>query len=790
MRYCAQMAVMPLLASVVFWSQGLEAAEQDSGSGAPTAQTVELVTITATLRPTPLLELPASSTVYAADRLAAANVTTPKQLVSLAPGLGVINSIGESFGQLVRVRGVATSGADIGLESAVGVTIDGVPLSRPNLAILDLQGVERVELLRGPQGTLFGRNTTAGVLNVVTERPSFTRRFEASSGAASRDGWEVRTMAEGTIVESVLAGRLDALAGSSDGYTRNVTTRQVYGGRDRQQLRGQLLWVPSSSLQIRLIADYLRHEGTTNGPVYRVVGPTGAIIESLSGLPFSGSAQASDVTQIDNDGPRHEESKIAGLTAQANWQTNLGEVTAVTSYRNAEAARSYDVDNSPADLANDPRDGERFNSFTYEMRLQGERGRLDYLIGAFFGREIITSRDNFLLGSDVELYANALSGGFIPLFTGLPLGENFPAGAGVFDVFRQRTTSAALFSHHIVALSDRLSLTLGGRYTHQKKSIAADISSNNPACDAAISNFGPELTGVPLSLQGLICIPNLDPRYDGKFRASSSEDNGSGTVALSHQFGEMFSAYAQYSRGYKGGGYQLDRSVMDPLAPALSEIAFDAETADSFELGARAYSQDGIWHISASLFHTSFNDYQFSFFTGINRRTQNVPELVTKGFEVEAALRPVPFLEFTLATSYQEVIFGKSGFPAGLTQLQGSTSPIAPRWVVVGTVSYGQEIGNLGLNLFGNANLRWQSRTNVGASATPTPDFIQESYAVAGARIGVSGRDNHWRLEFWGRNIFNHRAWSILNNTTLQPGSISGYVSDPRTLGLTGTLSW
>ena len=507
-------------------------------------------------------------------------------------------------------------------------------------------------------------------------------------------------------------------------------------------------------------------------------------------MPLIASPQARDLTQIDNNGPRFEENEVAGLTTQADWQTGLGEVTAVASYRSAEAARSYDVDNSPADLANDPRDGERFNSFTYEMRLQGERGRLDYLFGVFFGREVITSRDSFLLGSDAESYIHALSGGVIPVFTGLPVGENFPTGTGVFDVFRQRTTSAAFFTHHIFALSERMSLTLGGRYTHQEKSLAAEISSNNPACNGAITNFGPELIGVPAALQGLICIPNLDPRYDGIFVDERSEENGSGTAALSHRLTDTLNAYVQYSRGYKGGGYQLDRSGMDPLAPALSQVAFDAESVDSFEFGLRSFSEDGIWRVGAALFHTTFNDYQFSFFTGINRRTQNVPELVTKGFEVEAGLRPVPSLEFTLATSYQEVVFGDSGFPTGLTQLEGSTPPVAPRWVVVGTVSYSRKIGNLGLNAFGNADIRWQSRSDVGASATPSPDFIQESYAVVGARAGLSGRANNWRLEFWGRNIFNQRAWSILNNTTLQPGSISGFVSDPQTLGITGTLIW
>ena len=168
----------------------------------------------------------------------------------------------------------------------------------------------------------------------------------------------------------------------------------------------------------------------------------------------------------------------------------------------------------------------------------------------------------------------------------------------------------------------------------------------------------------------------------------------------------------------------------------------------------------------------------------------NVPKLVTKGAEVEAAYRLLDPVELSVSGVYQEAIFGDSGFPRGLTQLQGSTAPIAPRWVVVGAASYRQPFGSLGVTGFANVDVRWQSKSNVGASATPSANFLQAAYAVVDARLGTEAHDRNWKIELWARNLFNQRSWSILNNTTLQPGSISGFVTDPRSMGLTGTLAW
>jgi outer membrane receptor protein involved in Fe transport len=755
----------------------------------PTEQS-EQVVITATDRPTPILDVAGSASVYSADRLDNAHVTDVKQLITLAPSLNVINSIGESFGQLIALRGVATSGADMGLESTVAVTVDGVVLTRANLAVFDFQGVDRVEVLRGPQGTLFGANTTGGVINVLTRRPDFTPHFEAAATYGERDQRDLRLSAEGPLISSKLAGRLDIVAGAVDGYLSNPNTGAVYGGRHRDEARAQLLFVPTNDIDIRLIADYLHHGGTVNSPVYRIVGPTGAVIKQLSGLAIIPSFDARDLSQIDNAAPRFEKNDSAGVSTEANWFSRAGRLTVIASYRSAKTDRSYDVDNSPADLANDPRDGERYNQATFEMRLQGKIDRFDYLFGAYAARGLIVSRDSYTAGTELDAYVNALASGHVPAFTGLAAGNNLPAGSGVFDVFRQRTTSYAGFTHQVISLSDSLSLALGARYTAESKSLSAAIATDNPGCTNAVALHGRDLSGVPASMRGMICVPNLDPRYDGNYASDIDEGNWSGLASLNERFSESLSAYVSYSRGYKGGGFQLDRSGMNPVTPSLSQVAFRPETADSEEAGLRLISPDGAWRAGATLFHTSFNDYQFSYFAGLNRRTLNVPELFTKGVEAEAAYRPLPELELSFSGTYQEAVFGRSGFPSDLTQLEGSTAPLAPRWVAVSTVSYRTPIADLGVVVFGDADLRWQSTSNVGASAAPSANFLQGSYAVFGARIGAEAPDKHWRVELWARNLFDQRAWSILSSTTLQPGSISGFVTDPRSMGVTATLAW
>ena len=244
-------------------------------------------------------------------------------------------------------------------------------------------------------------------------------------------------------------------------------------------------------------------------------------------------------------------------------------------------------------------------------------------------------------------------------------------------------------------------------------------------------------------------------------------------------------AYLTYGRGYKAGGFQLDRTEMNPLSPSLTQLEFNPETAISYEAGVKGSTLNGELRLNAALFRSEFTDYQFSYFNGMSRQTRNVPKLTSQGLDLDATLQPIPSLALSGGLAYQEVKFGETGFPVGLTQLEGTTGPVAPRFVTVAAARYEHTIPGTSLTGFAYADMHWQSKINASVSATVSPDFMQSAYALFGARIGVGPQDKSWRLELWGRNLFDQRAWSILNNTLLQTGSVSGFVIEPRTVGLT-----
>lgn len=783
-----------MLAPAVSFAQ-----DQSSAPPAPEPEvTTDEIVVTATHRSANILDVPVAVSTYDAKSLERAGLNDVKRLQTLSPSLNVTTTQGDTQGAVIRVRGIGTSGSNPGLESATGVSIDGIFRSRSNVALGDLLGIERIELLRGPQGTLFGKNTTAGVLNIITRKPSFTSEFEGSATFGNYDLQQFTASASGPLIADTLAARIDALYSHRDGWIKSSTSDQRYADRDRYSLRGQLYWTPTEDFSVRMIADYTkRNESSANPPTYRVVGPTGALIGALGGVaPVAEDPPTSRTAQIDNISPRFDRYREYGLSTEMNWQVGPGTLTAITAYRDAKPDRSFDVDGSPADVLRDVTDGERYKTFTQEARYQGVTGRLDYLVGAFYSNERIESRDGVKASPIYESYLVGLLGGvnFMSMFSGLPAGANYPAGSGQADIYRQKSESFALFTHNSYKLTDSLTLTAGLRYTTETKQLNAQISSNGPGCAATIARFGPALAGVPASLRGVVCSGTWDPRYDGDFDGKRSESEWSGTAALGYAFNDNLNGYVSYARGYKGGGYQYDRSGLLLSGPDVSQLAFRPELADSYEAGLKGVFLDGVLRANAAAFYTKVTDYQFNYLRVLPlqtaRVTANLPELLSKGVELDMTVRPVKSLTFTGAVTYNETDYGKSNFPAELVQLEGTTAPYAPRWSITASVNYEQAISDTGLEAFVYLDANWRSKTNLSFSATTTAPFFQGDYALANARIGIGNENGRWQVEGFVRNLFDKSAWSGLYNATAQSGSIEGFFIEPRFYGVTLRTRW
>ena len=614
------------------------------------------IVVTATRRTQNTLDVPVAVSTYTPQQIERSGINDLKRLTSIAPSLNISNTQGESSGVQIRVRGIGTSGSNPGLESATGVSIDGVFLARSNVALNDLLGIERVELLRGPQGTLFGKNTTAGVINIITRSPSFTPGMEAAVTVGNYRLVQPSVSLTGPIAGDVLAGRIDAIYTTRDGWLGSTQGAAPYANRHRYRVRGQLLFKPTDSFSLRIIGDYARHdENTQNPPLYRVVGPTAAIITALGGqTPVATWDAPKDArTQIDAQSPRFDRLEDGGISAQVDWKVGPGRLTAITAYRDTTANRSYDGEGSPIDIFSDPRDGERYRTFSQEIRYQGTAGPVDYLVGGYYSDEKIRSRDSITYGKYYEAYIGALYGStrFFSSVTGLPFGSSYPAGSGLNDVFNQKARSFALFTQDTWHLTDRLSLTGGVRWTTETKKLAATLSTSNPACAAIL----PRIAAYPAAIARAVCSTS-SPAMDGTYYDQNSDSAFSGMAALNWRVSDGVSLYGTYGRGYKAGGYNLDRTAFLSTAPSASQLRFARETANSFEAGIKTILFDRRLRANLSAFHTAIDGYQFNYLnvtaTTTNRVTANLPTFVSQGLELEANLQVAKGLTIGGAATY------------------------------------------------------------------------------------------------------------------------------------------
>ncbi|RZJ82667.1 MAG: TonB-dependent receptor, partial [Massilia sp.] len=257
--------------------------------------------------------------------------------------------------------------------------------------------------------------------------------------------------------------------------------------------------------------------------------------------------------------------------------------------------------------------------------------------------------------------------------------QSFRAGAQASnDVHEQHARSFSVFTHNSYAVTDRLTLTGGLRYTTEDKDLHSVLVSDNPACAGAVNLYGPDLTAVPAGLRGLLCVPNFDTRLDGVYDDSKTESEWSGTASADFAFTDLVHGYASYSRGYKAGGYNLDRAGLAYPNPTGSNLRFSPEFADAYELGLKGVYLDGRLRSNLAIFHTTLSDYQFTYNlllpSGVPQRvTINLPELVSQGVEIENSFQVTDDLSLTLNATYQDVAFSDDAFPTGLTQLQGTT---------------------------------------------------------------------------------------------------------------------
>jgi iron complex outermembrane receptor protein len=824
-------AVVGALALMTGPAFGQQATEQQQDS-----RTIDTIIVTAQKREQSLQDVPIVVTAVSEQLLQDTGVKDIKDLTILTPGLLVTSTSNESI-TTARIRGVGTVGDNAGLESSVGIVVDGVYRPRNGVGFGDLGELERIEVLKGPQGTLFGKNTSAGVINVVTKRPSFDFGANVELTAGNYGAMEGAASVTGPFSEKV-AGRLYVASRERDGFldiVRGPGPRTDDEDVDRKftTARGQLLFQPSEALDIRLTADYTdRDEHCCAAPQVTLTPVAGVltVLNALSPGSFRNPADPFDRVAYSNRSTK-QEIEEKGASMEINWDlAGLGgaTVTSITAWRDWETINGQDADFTTVDILYrnpDGNFGNEFKQLSQEFRLAGESEKLSWLVGLFYADEDLDSRDQLIQGTQFQQYFVGLTGGPIPQnpVAALPPGS-YPANGATRDVYQQESKNWALFTNNSIRFTDALELTLGLRYTDESKDLDSQYRNEHSGLGctllrnsallraAAAGQAGPVAQGQALTVYGIGCsVTYADPIF-GNVNTSQSldEEEWTGTAKIAYRFNEDVMSYLSYAKGYKAGGFNLYRErngifflpVGAPGGPTVdTDTSFGNESVDSYELGVKTQWADNSLLVNGAVFYQDYSDFQLNTFTGLQFIVTSLPQVVSQGVDVDFVwYTPLQQLSLQGGVTYADTTIEDFGGPANLAffrpERKDDTLSFAPEISASLSATYEQPIGN-NLLFRGNIGARYTSEYNTGSNLDPRK--MQDAMTLVNARLGFGAADEKWMVELWALNVTDEEYYQVLFDATLQGSStaagasqstLNGFLGAPRTYGLTARFKF
>lgn len=744
----------------------------------------DTIIVTATRRARDVQDIPLAVTALSPDQLEKQNVVNVQDIRQVSASFSTSNAQIASGSVVLRIRGVGTTSNNIGFESAVGIFIDGAYQSRPGIALSEFVDVERVEVLRGPQGTLFGRNTSAGALNITNVRPDldeFGGFANVTYGNFNTVG--VQGAINAPLVEDTLALRLTGAYRRADGTVDVLDGDGNFIGDsndiDQFLVRGQLGFEAGNGIRGRLIGDYSRSTSSCcvavellsasveNAGFFNLVGlgPRGGQAgPNVPSNPFDTATlndALDDRIATSNFIPTAEIDQW-GITGEI--EIPLGDsanIFYIGSYRDFESQETFDSDFSGLDIFNIDLLNANIQTQTHELRVQGEalNDRLDWLVGVFYSNEDIFSTTASSLGSDFDALAGALFGGAAgPAPLALFSGGISPATVSNTNQFTQDSTSFSVFTHNTFALTDGLDFTFGLRYSDESKegSFSQPVI-NNTLCPAILSNLtGTPPAGAPPApplgtalgngLFGLGCFAFTAPAdlpttafiptpvtFDGTGANEFNDDELIWTVKLGYEFTVPVNVYASFTHGYKSGGFNLDSTA----AIAGANPQFASEEVDAYEIGVKTKFLNNAVTLNIAGFYEEFTDFQVLEFTGAQFQTFNVPLAISKGVEIESNIRPDDNFTLSAALTYNDAEYpddcaGDQINVPNIATLCGNSLTNAPEFVGIVGANYENDIGE-NLSFFLNAQLRLESDRRTSTQATEVPNAA--AIAAAGGNL-------------------------------------------------------
>jgi iron complex outermembrane receptor protein len=764
------------LAATALMSFPLQAQTQPE-SAAPNAETAQAgdeglgtIVVTATRREESLQTVPIAVSAYGNETIQALSTRTVGDLSAITPNLAQTSGPTGGNDAFFFIRGIGQVDSNPANDPGVGVYIDGVYLGRLQGASLDTQDIARVEVLRGPQGTLFGRNTIGGAINITSLDPAKEFGFQARATIGSRnriDGYAAVDLPLG----DTFGVRISGATRNQDGWGKNVYTGRTFG--DVKNLSGRIkaVWDPGDTFKLTLSADGLRARGGTPQTILVGFNPTAGPLPGLGvtplGVPFPPDLLADTSPDIDKSfasiEPRNDTDNYGG-SATLDWKAaDTVNFRTILAYRHVRQFAVNDFDATGYRLYDNFFDT-KSDQYSAEFQLFGDAldNRLNWLTGLYAYSEDIDHNNAICLGTNL---GNPFPG---------PGGPTRNAGGCLRNnqVFNLKIRNYAGFAHADYKITDQLSIVLGGRYTYERKIQSFDFFLDNSARVTSLFGIPP-----------LANIPTLSPRNPAvgvptTYRKSWKEFTPK--VGLNFQANQDVLLYASYSRGFKSGGFNGRPNPganggFKPIQP------YDPETLDAFEVGVKSDLLDHKLRLNAAAFYSIYDGIQLlvldpasGFFNNANAGRNRIT-----GFEVEATAKPTRELLVYFNAGYTHTDYTKLDPRAGIPP--NSRLPVTPRWTVGTGASYTYDWEGVG-TLTSRADYNYRSSVFYGAANAPLE--YQKGYGLLNVRVTYTDPSGRFSLSAFGLNVTNKRYITNAQDVRQALGVAFAQVGAPAEWGL------
>ncbi len=723
--------------------------------------TLEAITVTAQRRSEDAQKVPITIQTFSAKDIRDLDIQSSTDLGSVTPNVDIALPSGAGAQPIITIRGIGLNDFNSNNAGPNGVYVDEVYLSSPASQTFQVFDLDQIEVLKGPQGTLYGRNTSGGAINFITAKPSAETEAEITAGYGSWNTYKVEG-AIGGALSDVLNGRISFIRNSSDGYFHNLLTGNSENGTNDYAVRAQLEYLPNGDLKI--LANLHGGEVDTRPNEYRHIGT----LNSVTGQPCT-YTQAFDGRCVDAfgygtpsgfyDGAFNRQADLTissfGASLRADYKPGDITFTSLSAFEDNHKLHPEDTDASPNNLLQ-INYGVRSNTFTQEFRAAQSIGPLNWVVGLYDLQE--------------RLYQNQPAEAFIDFdeFYGKGSGDGLAQVA--YDQNRQVTSSYALFGQSDYALTDRLKVTLGARYTTESKSF--DTAASAKYQSTGLGVFGPV---VPLWAYDL----------------SANSSKVSGKAAIDYQLSDSVSTYASLSQGFKSADFNGGFLSANPIEARRQLGPVNPETVLAYEIGEKAEFFDHRLKINAALFYNDYKDIQvFNQIAPVIpggfdlEILTNAPHAHTEGLDFQMVAKPFANLTTTLNLGLLETRIDQWNTASGTgstVDYTGRRLPLAPSSSLTAIADYRIPLasGNF-INLVANANYKSKQFFDVSND----PFISQPGYWLTNLRGSYTFGGGQWELALFVQNLFNKHYLSDGINLTNPFGLVQDVVGTPRFIGL------